>query len=62
MKVEIFNEFDPQKLEANVKGWLKNNIDIDIKHIAQSESTHGYSQRDRQDEAFYSYTISIWYV
>jgi hypothetical protein len=41
MKVKIFCEKEPSKLEGSINDWLKTKPDIHVTHIAQSQVQRG---------------------
>jgi len=41
MKVKIFCEKEPSKLEESINDWLKNKPDIHVNHITQSQVQRG---------------------
>lgn len=48
MKIKIFAHNDYEKLETEVNNWLKDNYNILVKFVTQSEDEH-------------SWTVIIWY-
>ena len=55
MKVKIFHKTRPEELEEPINEWLKDNPDIHIEHVTQSQVQHGQAMS-------MPVTVCTWYT